>query len=344
VKYTSQLWQKLLQKVEQYLPIKFDYTGAGAVSHPWQITAQYYTDPENKSYWRATIAPGLVNGFPAKVGMKYMDAPPAAVERIRQDKLKNKKLTPQKKDRVEVYLDEQASITLSFRKIGTDANPLSITANPNTGKILGNFEKVPEFFKRLGVADAERDLFLKPAETKRLLRAGEIVLNQPRVGLTNNITFAAVGLESTLVNVNPGFSTPSDLEPNLIAVEKFEPRLEDPKTTFEDLFYMRFIDDISDQLHLSTVYLLSPLLPLEDPTNLAGWQPFIQYRCHHNLVHATKQIERRQEFKPLSLIVPLAGGVAQPIINYILAENNFFSQAALDFYQQRNLKGKFYAV
>jgi hypothetical protein len=44
------------------------------------------------------------------------------------------------------------------------------------------------------------------------------------------------------------------------------------------------------------------------------------------------------------LVVPLAAGLAQPIIDYILAENNFFAQAALDFYQQRKLDGKFYAV
>ena len=71
---------------------------------------------------------------------------------------------------------------------------------------------------------------------------------------------------------------------------------------------------------------------------------YFKYNCHHNLVHATQQIENRVEFVPLSLVLPFAGGVAQPIIDYILAENNFFAQAALDFYQQRKLNGKFYAV
>jgi len=342
VKYPAQLWRRLLDRVAQYLPVKFDFIAAPARSHPWQITAQYYTDPDKKSYWRATVAPGLVNGIPAKIDMKYMDAPAAAVERIRLDNLKNKKPKPGKNDRVDVYLDEQAAVKLTFRKIGSDADPESVSGDANSGKVTGVFEKVPDFFKRLGVADANTNLLEDKTETKRLLLACDVVLNQPRVSLTNQIDIFAASVQTTLVSINPGFSIPKDLEPKVISTPKFLPVSD--AVIFADIFFERFVDSAQDQIHLSTVYLLSPLLPLQDPANLADWQPYIQYRCHHNLVHATKQIEKRQEFQPLKLVVPLAAGLAQPIIDYILAENNFFAQAALDFYQQRNLRGKFYAV
>ena len=343
MKYTSQLWQKLLQKVEQYLPIKFDYTGAGSRPHPWQIQAQYYTDPiANISYWRASLSPGLVNGFPAKITMQYSDAPLAAQERIRLENIEAKKPTPKKTDRVDIYLDERAAVKLSFRKIGSDADPSSISGDADSGSVTGVFEKVPDFFKRLGVADAQTNLLTDKAETQRLLLACDIVLNQPRVSLTNTITLNSQTVLTTLVSVNPGFLTPADREPTVVALPKFFPL--EITTVFADIFFQRFVDSGLDQLHLSTVYLLSPVLPLLDPTDLSGWQPYIKYNCHHNLVHATKQIEKRQEFEPIRLVVPLAAGLAQPIIDYILAENNFFAQAALDFYQQRKLDGKFYAV
>jgi len=343
VKYTAQLWKKLLHKVEQYLPIKFDYTAAGSRPHPWQIQAQYYTDPVTKlSYWRASLSPGLVNGFPAKITMQYSDAPLAAQERIRLENIEAKKPTPKKTDRVDIYLDERAAVKLSFRKIGSDADPSSISGDADSGSVTGVFEKVPDFFKRLGVADAQTNLLTDKAETQRLLLACDIVLNQPRVSLTNTITLNSQTVLTTLVSVNPGFITPADREPTVVALPKFLPL--EITTVFADIFFQRFVDSGLDQLHLSTVYLLSPVLPLLDPTDLSEWQPYIKYNCHHNLVHATKQIEKRQEFEPIRLVVPLAAGLAQPIIDYILAENNFFAQLALDFYQQRKLDGKFYAV
>lgn len=343
MKYTSQLWRKLLQKVEQYLPVKFDYTAAGIRPHPWQIQPQYYTDPVTKlSYWRASLSPGLVNGFPAKIMMQFSDAPLAAQERIRLENIEAKKPAPKKTDRVEIYLDEKAAVKLSFRKIGSDADPDSISGNAGSGNLTGVFEKVPDFFKRLGVSDANTNLLAEKPETQRLLLACDIILNQPRVSLINSVSISSGSINTTLVDISPGLFVPKDREPKITAQPKYSAKIE--IITFVDLFFQRFVDSDIDQLQLSTVYLLSPILPLLDPTDLSGWQPYIKYNCHHNLVHATKQIEKRDEFVPLSLVVPFAGGAAQPIFDYILSENNFFAQAALDFYQQRNLGGKFYAV
>ena len=341
--YLAQFWNELLDKVAHYLPITFDYTPPGSRTHPWQIQAQYYTDAvTNVSYWRASLSPGLVNGFPAKIPMKLSDAPAEAKERIRLENIKNGKPPAKETDRVDVYLDEQAAVKLSFRKIGSDANPDSVSGDAGSGKVIGVFEKVPDFFKRLGVADANTNLLDEKSETQRLLLACDIILNQPRVSLTNSVSISPASIDTSLVSINPGFLSPTDREPIVTALPKY---VEPTKTTnFSDLFFQRFLDSSLDRIHLSTVYLLSPPLPLLDATNLSTWQPFTKYNCHHNLVHATKQITNREEFIPLSVVVPLAGGVAQPIFDYLLAENNFFAQAALDFYQQRDLVGKFYAI
>ena len=201
---------------------------------------------------------------------------------------------------------------------------------------------MPDFFKRMGVADANTKIGGEQPATTRLLKACDIVLSQPRTYLTNNITISTAILTSTLLEINPGFVVPPDSEPFLSALEKFA--IQPITTSFADLIFQRFIDIPRDQFHLSTAYLLSPALPLLDPTDLEGWQVYLKYNCHHNLVHATQQIENRLEFVPISLVLPFAGGVAQLIINYILSANNFFAQTVLDFYQQRKLNGKFYAI
>jgi hypothetical protein len=292
--------------------------------------------------WHGIITPGVVNGVPAFIKMLYGNANFEARERIRLDAVANKKTVPKDDDIVKIYLDEDAELKMSFRSIGSDASPDSVSGDADSGAVTAVFEKVPDFFKRLGVADANTDLLGQPAETQRLLKACDVVLNQPRIGLTNDVSISAAAVDTTLVNINPGFFVPPDREASVTATPKYVSQ--EPALTFADLLFQRFIDTPTDRLHLSTFYLLSPQLPLLDPSNLEGWQPYIKYNCHHNLVHATQQIERRAEFVPLSLVVPLAGGVAQPIIDYILAENNFFAQAALDFFQQRKLNGKFTAV
>ena len=344
MKYEAKWWSKLLGKLEQYLPVKFDYTGASSRSHPWQIRPVWHKDKKAKyGEWRGIIIAGAVNAIPPYVKMRYQEAPAEARERIRLAAVAENKPEPKPTDLVKIYLDEQAELKFNWRSIGSDGSPDSVSSNASSGAITGVFEKVPDFFKRLGVADANTKILDAPAETQRLLRACDIILNQPRVGLTNTADISAAAIDTSLVSINPGFTVPADSEPYLTALDKYvSPTANTP--SFADLFFQRFIDIPFDQFHLSTVYLLSPQLPLLDKDDLAGWQCYFKYNCHHNLIHATQQIEKRTEFVPLTLTVPFAGGVAQPIINYILAENNFFTQAALDFYAQRKLSGKFYAI
>jgi hypothetical protein len=343
MKYEAKWWSRLLSIVEKRFPIRFDFTEARPPPHPWEIRPLWHKDKKAKyGEWRGIVTAGLVNAMPTYVEMIYEEASDAARERVRLSALAAKKPQPKPTDRVKIYLDEQAELKFNWRALGVDAFPESISGNSNSGGITGVFEKVPEFFKKMGVADANPKISGEVPTTIRLLKACDIVLNQPRTSLTNNTTISAETISTSLVSINPGFQVPPDREPYLNALPKFLPRQITPK--FDDLILNRFTDTALDQFHLSTAYLLSPVLPLLNPSDLEGWQVYLKYNCHHNLVHATQQIEKRTEFVPLTLTIPLAGGLAQPSINYILAENNFFAQAALDFYQQRKLNGKFYAI
>jgi len=344
MKYETKWWAKLLEKVEKYFPRTFEYKGASPRPHPWQIRPIWHKDEKDKiGHWRGIVSAGLVNAIPAYVTMIYEEANAEARERIRLAALADKKPLPKPKDLVKIYLDEMAELKFNWRKVGSDGSPESVSGDANSGGLIGSFEKVPDFFKRMGVADANPKLLEKPPTTQRLLRACDIVLHQPRTSLTNTADISSASIDTTLVSINPDFVIPADREPYLSALPKYVSLTSNP-STFADLVFQRFIDTPFDQIHLSTVYLLSPQLPLLDEDNLQGWEPYFKYNCHYNLVHATQQIEKRTDFVPLTLTIPLAGGLAQPSINYILAENNFFAQAALDFYQQRKLNGKFYAI
>jgi len=236
-------------------------------------------------------------------------------------------------------LDEQASLRMQWRAMGVDAQPENFVANPSRGRVLAVFEPVPDFFKRLGVAEANRNLLAGLAETERYLRACDVVLNQPRLAFANEVTVGAV-VDGSIISANPTFAIPEDRQPRLTATAKFVPiRDVQPR----DLLGMRFIDEPFDQALLATVYALSPPFPQDTQIN-GGWGIYIRYQLHWNLVHATPRIEERRELPRITFVTPLAAGLLNLQIGEILSQNNDYSQALLDLYQQNNLRGTFYAA
>ena len=148
MKYEAKWWSKLLGKLEQYLPVKFDYTGASSRSHPWQIRPVWHKDKKAKyGEWRGIIIAGAVNAIPPYVKMRYQEAPAEARERIRLAAVAENKPEPKPTDLVKIYLDEQAELKFNWRSIGSDGSPDSVSSNASSGAITGVFEKVPDFFK-----------------------------------------------------------------------------------------------------------------------------------------------------------------------------------------------------
>lgn len=333
---------RMVKKAVEYYPIRFSEDSPPGRSHPWQIRPEWRkVDDSGKGEWTGVIQPGCVNGQPAYINTLFKHARPEAQARIKEERLQAKLPEATPETRVKVYLDEQAALPFAWRSIGSDGVAESVSGNADSGAVTGVFEKVPDFFKRLGVADANTNLLGEAAATQRLLRACDIVLYQPRLAMTNEVTVGAV-VDGVIASVNPGFNLPTDLEPRVTATAKFV--APSRNVSLQSVFFDRFIDEPYDLVHLSTVYALSPVLPLLDTAVSQAWQIYVKYNLHWNLVHAPQRIVPRTELQPITLFVPLAGGVAQPVISEILAQNNDWAQAALDFYQQRNLQGKFYAV
>lgn len=340
--YPARRHNQTAEAAAKLLPIRISAEKAGQRPHPWQIRPQWIARPTEPGggYWAGSFLPGLVNGQPPAIRMAFVDAPPAAFSRVLKDRAAAKKPKPKLNERVDVFLDEDAFVRFPWRAIGSDAAPTgSATGNANSGEVLASFEPVPEFFKRRGVAEANRNLLGPAAETQRYLRACDIVLNQPRVGFANEITVGAV-LDGSILAANPLFLVPPDEQPRIIAIPKFVL----PNTpTINDFLVQRFADPPLDQAVLATVYALSPAF-ISDTRVTASWSIFVRYYVHWNLIHAAQRIRPRTELPRITFFTPLALGLANLNANFILSLNNDFSQALLDMYQQTRLAGIFYAA
>ena len=116
--------------------------------------------------------------------------------------------------------------------------------------------------------------------------------------------------------------------------------------SFADIFFQRFQDEPTDELHLSTVYALSP--PLGQGDDFPGWidQSFTlqtRYYCHYNLAHATRTLPRIKT-PPLFLVTRLAAGLGDVLFNFLLSAQNDFTQSVVDLFNQRSLRGSFWVV
>lgn len=331
-----------VEKAHRFFPVRLDEQQAPGRTHPWQMRPQWVERPNEpgQGYWTVTPHPGMVNGFPAAVKMAFGDAPAPAQERILAEAKAANRPRPGVTDRVDVFLDEQAALRMQWRAIGADAAPEGVaTGNANTGAVRASFEPVPEFFRRLGVVDANPDLLAQPAETQRYLRACDVILNQPRLAFANEVTVGAV-VGGSIISANPTFAVPADRQPRLIATAKYVPATGAQQ---RDLLALRFVDEPFDQALVATVFALSPPYPLDNQIN-GGWAIYVRYQIHWNLAHATPRVEERRELPRITFVTALGLGLANLQIGEILSQNNDYSQALLDLYGQNNLRGLFYAV
>jgi hypothetical protein len=324
MKYEVKFWQKLLQKLEQALPIQFIHTPASSfLSHPWQITTVY---DKKKKQWLASFLTGLVSGLPAYISMIFEDAPAIAQQRIRLER-KEKGIVPiepSPKASVSVYLDEGAQVSCTrFQEIKKGA---------------------PAFFQKLGVTDPVKNRAGEEEDTAtRLLKSCDMVLVQPRPSLTNKVDYAIFGV-GVRITSTPGLFVPTNREPFVNSIPIFIETKQPP--SFRSVFFNTFVDTGRDELYLSRLFLLSPVLPLLDPEDLSVWVPFYQYNCHHNVVHATQQIARAKTNyeDPLVIQTALAGGTADAVYNQLLTSGLNVDTSVLQYLNQRDLSGRFYSV
>lgn len=330
-------WNDHVRHLGTRYPIHARAEDANPPKHAWQVRAQF---DATRRRWTATVRPGSVNGRIATVEMPFGRCSQTFQDYIRlarPNRVYND-LTP-----VAVPLDFEPELDLGWREIGGEASPVSVSESG--GEIRPSYEPIPQFFQNQGVRRAGQ-AGPPPPETRRLF-ASDIVLRQPRAFLTNEISSLPGGpLGGSILSVNATSSAPVDSTepPRLVSTARFV--VPAVSNSFADIFFQRFLDEPTDELHLSTVYALSQ--PLEAggsfPTYIdESFALQTRYFCHYNLAHATRTLPRVRT-PPLTLVTGLAAGLGDTLFNVILSTNNDFAQNTVDLFNQRSLRGSFWVV
>jgi hypothetical protein len=314
-------WNALIDRLRREQILGCTVLEHGGWKHPWQVTPSWNFEREE---WVCEIHPGFVNGLDAEVRLDAKEAPLETVAR----------LGAKNGERVDAWLTEGPQMPLrQWRAIGADASPESVSVS-GFETIVESYEPVPEFFVALGAGAAE--------EGGRLLRATEIVLQQDRLTTGTDWTFGA-GVDGTIAQFNVTYRLPpgSRERAYLRTTSRYEPpTAPDPM----DRLMGRWEDEGFDALHLATVFLLAPEDMPAGSEPGPDWTPDVKHRVFWNLVHAVRFDPPVGRTENITLFTGLAGGVADGIINQMLAENNDASAAASEFLANRTVEGRFWSI
>lgn len=314
-------WNALIDRIRREQILGCTVMKHGAWKHPWQVTPSWNIEREE---WVAQIHPGFVNGFDAEVRLRAEEAPLETVMR----------LDARKGERVDARLSETPELPLrQWRAIGTDATPAQVSVRA-LDTIVESFEPVPEFFRELGAGP--------PDEGGRLLRATEVVLQQDRLTTGADWTFGA-GADGSFAQFNVTYTLPPGARERayLLTTSRFDPPA--PPDPLDQLLG-RWMDEGFDALHLSTIYLLSPEDTPAGAEPGPEWTPYVKHRVFWNLVHALRFDPPVDRTENTTLFTGLAGGVADGLINQLLAENNDKFAAASEFLATRTVEGRFWSI
>ncbi len=310
----------------------------GAWRHPWHVWPAWSQERER---WEASIKPGLVNALDPVVTLPWDEAPQETRDRI-------ERLGGEPTGSVDAWLTESPRLPLStWRAIGG-------AAGPSGGTITGGFtyEGVPEFFSARGVRKAARltlegDIvtqevqgLLTATETERHLRACELVLHLDRTATRTEWTTGS-GLDGTFAQFEvTAFERPGRRERGYIrAMSTWEPRV--PGTMQDALRGGGWEDSPTDEVHLATVYVLSPPGPEHGTSEVdETWQPFVRHHLWWNLHHGTNRLATPPGRTDLRLLTGLAGGVGDTTNQLILAQVNDANSNAATFLKQQKVESR----
>lgn len=340
--FQSHRHNEAARRAAQLLPWQTNVLPAPGRTHPWQVRPVWISKEAMPAggYWVAVIEAGLVNGLPAAVRMTVADLNEDQKARVKAEAEAARRPMPPDTAQVDVFVDEQAQLRLNWRRIGAGATGTTSVVN---GEPQTSYEPVPLFFRNLGVQNAaagQAGYESTPTQGVRYLAASDLVLNQPRVATQSEVIVGAA-VDGTIVSVQPTYLVPPDRQPMVVSFAKFDPP-PPPTLTPRDLFFAPFQELLLDQLHLCTLYALSPWNPASDQVN-GNWALYFKYNIHWNLAHASR-IAEAVRVQPLTLFTGLAAGVGDTLFNFILSSNNDYAQAAANLIIANNQGGRFYAV
>lgn len=321
--------RRLVKLISRWRPLRVSSDDAIGRSHAWQIAGAW---DRTQKRWEVQIEPfSYVNGREILCPELPLDElPQTTLDRLQAG---GGKLPA----RARALLSDGPSLPVrNWRAVGTDALAID-----------GESEAIPEYFLERGVVPPDnltttgdrlaiqQTGTTEQLKTRRLLRAVDIILNQPRpsarleVGENNRP-------EARLV-------LPSDDRPYLtIQTERYEPTAE--AGSIQEEFAAALGDDGVDRLKLGTLWLLSPvgIAPGSDPdgTWTAEGQNEVFFCVDHDVNIEIDIVE------PIALgfDIPLAGGVAALTINSLKAEIEANDAYASAFLSTARVTGSFRTV
>ncbi len=310
--------------------------------HPWFISARWEWKEDGTGEWRAFIRPGFVNGRDTYITMPA-DWPEG---------------TPPDEDAKEhdVALTDDPT---PYLIIGGWRNPLkpdSVSASLSGQIIASAAEGYPKFFEKLGVkAAAKGGDVSKPGALEgefdenrtREIRAVDVVLSKARIGTRLQIDVHDPLLDAQTETISTVFTNDylraTGGRAKLRVVAKFKP-VEEQSLALMYGTLLNAGDAQYDELKMATVWIVSPPDAADDAEPDETWTPYPQYSVIWNLQHASRLIPPKAPSEPLRLFVPLAGGIAQPVINALLSFVNDQNAEAEAFFNQADARGTFWST
>lgn len=339
--YPADKWNRdIVDRYRRNRPVEIRTNRMRGFRHPWEISLVWSAE---RGEFVAEIQPGYCRDMDVIVRV------PASLVSDRTRERLNVPDRPPRGLSVDAWLSEMPLVPIPasrLRAVGTDAEPVMQGAP---------VDAVPEFFSAQGVHEADRigvdtDNYtgITALETgaveysqTRLLRACDLVLTKPRptveplwesMGLTTQLSMTVMAAGSLNEPATVGIQT------------KFEPRVQ-MDGGLAELLATGMVDPPYDQIRLATIYLLSPDHAAVGASPDAGWTGYAAYSDFGfwNLQYdIDRGLDALLAVEPMVFPVPLAGGIAQPVIQAFLQSNAAMENRALAYLNQSRIRGSFW--
>jgi hypothetical protein len=286
--------------------------GRGGWKHPWFTTARWVA---RERRWEAVIKPGFVNAVDPTVRVTVGGE-------VKEVGLCERPAVPLVSFRV------PSPVPKFFAALGVQAGPAV-----DGGALLEAAQS--------GGAVAVGGL-LGAATSSRLLRACDLVLHQPRPRTELDIvTDGLGGAAGTGAQLRVRY-VGSVGRPFVRATSLYRQAV---TGDLASLVSGTLTDAGEDTRLVATVFFLGPEgLLNEEAVVDETWTPVMQHGLFWNLAWSSPGLVYVPDSPGLRFDLPLAGGVAQPVINQILSVVNDASSAAAQFLASRRAEGKFWSV
>lgn len=321
--------RRLLGLIGRWRPLRVSSDDAAGRPHAWQISGGW---DEGQRRWELRMEPGYVSG--AEVlgpSQPIVEVPEATLARLQQG-------GGDLPETARPWLSERPSFGITrWRAVGTDAVAIE----------GGAVEEIPEYFLERGVVPPDRIstaneelsqiLTATPDElrTRRLLRAVDVVLNQPRA--VARLEIDAAGLPAV------GLSLPGDATPYVtIQAARYEAVAE--AGSIQEEFARAIADEGLDRLLVGRLWLLSPAGLADGAEPDQRWTAYGQNEIFYNLDHDVNVDLDVIAPTPIDFGIPLAGGVAQLTIQGLTAEINANDALASAYLSTARVQGSWRSV